>query len=440
MPPGALERRGVSLAGYHHLDGRPGFKIAIQEIEGRWYLYLAHFWHSGWSILDVTDPTNPTLENYIEGPPNTTTKQIQVADGLMITGLEMPPDAGGPVDGPSYSRDRPYETGAYLWDIEADPTDPELVGHYETGGAGTHRNFYAGGDYAYMCASPEGFERSKLGDGPNPVKNFFLTVVDVSDPADPEEVARWMWPGQHPDDEEDREATYFHGPAYVVDDRAYLSYGRVGCVTLDVADPESPELVNRANPVPGFGGVVSVHSFIPVPGTDLAAVNTETVSEWSPLHPDGHPVSITFLLDISDEREPGFRGADWKGPRVVSTMPLPTPEPEAPYDSYYEKVGWFGPHNQHHPRGEPTRMRTSDYLFVTYFNAGFRVFDISDPLVPREAGYFVPEEPTERIGTSRPSPDDGLGSHLEDVVVDSRGYAYCTDPQQGLFVLDVELL
>ncbi|MDX1747894.1 MAG: hypothetical protein R3324_18325, partial [Halobacteriales archaeon] len=311
MAPDPLEQSdNVSLVGYTDLDGRPGFKMALKRVGDRWLMYLANFFYSGWSVVDVTDPTDPTPLNAIDGPPNPMTLQVQVADDLLITSLERPREGYGLADSPM-DPDGEFETGAYLWDLETDPTEPELVGHYETGGAGTHRNFYTGGEYAYMCASPEGFEASTVADGPNPMKNFFLTVVDVSNPAEPEEVARWMWPGQHPDDEAEREATYFHGPAYVLEDRAYLSYGRVGCVTLDVADPESPELVNRANPVPGFGGVVSVHSFIPVPGTDLAAVNTETVSEWSPLHPDGHPVSLTFLMDVSDEREPGFRGRDW---------------------------------------------------------------------------------------------------------------------------------
>ncbi|MFC7232336.1 hypothetical protein ACFQMM_14825 [Saliphagus sp. GCM10025308] len=59
MAPTAKERDAISLAGYTDLDGRPGFKMALQEVDGTWYMYVAHFWHSGWSVLDVTDPTDP---------------------------------------------------------------------------------------------------------------------------------------------------------------------------------------------------------------------------------------------------------------------------------------------------------------------------------------------------------------------------------------------
>jgi hypothetical protein len=439
MDSEAREQRNVSLVSHHDLDRKPAFKIAIDKFGSDWFLYLANLWEPGWAILNVTDPANPTIERRIEGPPNSYTKQIQVADGLMITGYERPLNGVGPVDGPYYDPSEPHETGADIWDVSADPTNPERLSHYETGGHGTHRNYYAGGDYAYMCACPDGYTPDEF-DGPNPKKNFLPVVVDVSDPANPVEVTRWTLPGQDPDDDVEPEATYFHGPAYVRGDRAYLSYGRGGCVILDVEDPTDPELVTRLNPGEGFGGFIGVHSFIPVPGTDLAVANTETNSEAPPGEPGGHPVSYTLLIDVSDERDPGYKGTDWQGPSVVSSMPFPQPEADAPYDSYYEKIGRFGMHNQHHPRGESTRLQSSEYIFMTYFNAGLRVFDISDPLVPTEAGYFVPTDPDVRTANSRPTTYEGLGSHLEDVLVDSRGYIYCTDPQQGLFILETDLL
>ena len=32
-------------------------------------------------------------------------------------------------------------------------------------------------------------------------------------------------------------------------------------------------------------------------------------------------------------------------------------------------------------------------MFLTYFNAGLRAVDVSDPLKPREVGCYVPETP-----------------------------------------------
>ena len=428
-----IESDNVSLAGYTDLDGRPGFKIDMQEVDGRWYLYLAHFWDSGWSVVDVTDPEDPELVNFVEGPEGIRTAQIQVADGRMVAGLEH--------RGSADDEDDPAAeyAGAYVFDVETDPTNPELLGHYQTGGRGTHRNFYNGGDYAFMCASPEGFEPTIEDRTTKPVKNFHLRIVDISDPTEPTEVSTFMWPGQHPNDVdvEPKENRYFHGPAYVEGDRAYLSYGRVGMVTLDISDISDPKLVNHLGFGEGLGGYNGVHSYIPIPGTDLAAVNSEAILEGSPLdHENGDPLGYTFLVDISEERPPGFTDLRHHGPRVVSSMPLPVPEPDAPYDSYYDKPGRFGPHNQHHPRGRECRLQSSDYLVMAYFNAGIRIFDISDPAVPREAGYYVPEDPDEQFG---PRPREGVGSQTEDVAVDSRGYVYCSDPNRGLMVLETDL-
>lgn len=430
MPDDPIEQHHVRSVGFHDLDGRPGFKIDVQERDGRWYLYLADFWHSGWSVLDMTDPSEPELLAHLDGPENTFTLQVQAADGLLVTSLERPRirDRRNSEELGLYAYDPadPYETGAYVWDIEGDPASPERLGHYETGGSGTHRNFYNGGRYAYMAAGPEGFTGKAL------------TVVDLADPTAPEEVGRWWWPGQSPDDEVAASEPYYgHGPAYVVDDIAYLSYGRVGAVVLDVSDPTDPTLINRID-FGDLGSWLGCHTAVPVPDTDLLAVNNEAILEGSPFDDDGDPLNYVFLVDVSDLDGEGFDGQQRRGPRIVSALPDPRPEAGLPYANYHERAGRFGPHNQHHYREGQPRLRTSDYLFMTWFNAGLRVFDISDPLAPTEAGYYVPGNPDTRIGYPRPG--SGLVSTFEDVVVDSRGYVYCTEPQQGLFVLETDLI
>ena len=101
-PRDPIFAENFDLVGYHDLDGRPAFKLALQVVADRWYLYTAHFWDRGWSVLDVTEPSQPELLAFLPGPANTATLQIQVADGLMLTSLEKPPDgaaAARPVAG-----------------------------------------------------------------------------------------------------------------------------------------------------------------------------------------------------------------------------------------------------------------------------------------------------------------------------------------------------
>ncbi|MDX1746111.1 MAG: hypothetical protein R3324_09260 [Halobacteriales archaeon] len=427
MAPGAAERDGVSLVGYHDLEGRPGFKIALQEVDGHWYLYYAGFWHSGWGVLDVTDPSNPTYLDWIDGPDNTLTLQVQVADGLMVTSLEKPRAGRGPVDGPEADPASPYEEGIYLWDVRSDPRRPTRVGHYQTGGEGTHRNFYVGGDLAYLASVPGGEFTGRL-----------LEIVDVSDPSHPERVSRWWWPGQRAGDGvEPTETYYLHGPAYVRGDRAYLSYGSVGAIVLDVSDPAAPEQCSRLD-FGDFGSWLGTHSAIPIPDTDLMVVNDEAILEGTPFESDGDPLNYAVIADISDIGEAGFVGQERRGPTLVSWLPHPRPSADVPFETYHDKPGRFGPHNQHHYRDDGTRYRSSETLAMTWFNAGLRLYDISNPLAPTEVAHSVPEKPARRVG--HPRPRTGLVGTFEDVVIDSRGYIYCTDPQQGLFVLESDRL
>jgi hypothetical protein len=60
-------------------------------------------------------------------------------------------------------------------------------------------------------------------------------------------------------------------------------------------------------------------------------------------------------------------------------------------EKYYDRPGRFGAHNilENLPSSGPWK----DVVFLTYFNAGLRAVDVSDPLRPTEVGYYVPETP-----------------------------------------------
>jgi hypothetical protein len=126
-------------------------------------------------------------------------------------------------------------------------------------------------------------------------------------------------------------------------------------------------------------------------------------------------------MDVSDEQSP----------RLISALPQPVPPAESGLTNFFAKGGRFGPHNQHHPNHQACLEDRDDIAYLTYFNAGLRVYDIRDPRTPKEIAYFIPPDPTQRIGT-RPSV---LVAQSEDVLVDRRGFIYLTHKNQGIHIL-----
>src|SRR2546428_13792012 len=84
IPPGSIASN-VRVVGYSDVDGRPPFKLSIRQASGRWYLYAGHLWHRGWTILDVTDPAKPSVANFVPGPENTWTIQMEISGAKPIS-------------------------------------------------------------------------------------------------------------------------------------------------------------------------------------------------------------------------------------------------------------------------------------------------------------------------------------------------------------------
>lgn len=400
FPEGRAYAENLEPVGYLPLEDRPAFKMAIHRDGERWYLYTAHFWHSGWSIIDITDISNPRFVRFIEGPENTWTLQVQIADGRMITSMErIPPGWGGDPDGS-------YDEGFIIWDL-SDPENPERQGDYRTGGSGTHRNYYDGGRYVHATALPDGYD------------GHIYQIVDIDDPLNPVEISRWWVPGQWLEGGEGGlpNSTFLHGGAYVKGDRAYLPYSAGGFVILDISDKTKPQLVSDLKFSPPFLDFIAVHTALPLNGKELVVVNSEAIREGG-----DEPLNHAAIVEISDE----------KNPRLISIFPLPAPGEHAPYKNFYEKGGRFGPHNQHQPQNQPCLYQGEDLVFLTYFNAGLRVYDIQDPRMPKEVAYFVPPDPKVRLG---PLPETALVGQTEDVLVDARGNIFISDKNHGIYIL-----
>ena len=399
LPKGAYAKN-VEFVSFTDVNGHIPFKLSIQEVNGRWFLYSASLYDRGWSVLDVTNPANPTVLNWIPGPPNTFTIQVDIAEGKMITALERS-QFGGDTD-PA----KPWDEGVLIWSL-GDPVHPEMLGHYRTGGLGTHRDGYYGGRYMYLSAGASGYSG-----------NIF-EIVDISDPAHPFEVSRWAPPELKLSDPDALNTAYphghgLHGPPVIVDNLAYLGFDNK-MVILDISDVKNPREVSEVKFDPPYHLLFAVHTVRPFPSRKIVETNSEGGCEAGP--------SQVSLIDVADPAKP----------KILSFFPVPVPPPDVPYKNFCERRGGFGAHNVNMLFHNPSVDHSDDILYMTYNNAGLRVFDIADARLPKEIGYFVPPDREKKPGES----DKAVvpSSNGSDVMVDARGYIYMSDTSQGMWIL-----
>jgi hypothetical protein len=272
----------------------------------------------------------------------------------------------------------------------ADPFDPRQIGWFDSTGRGVHRIVWTGGRYAYVSAIPDGFD------------DRIWVIVDLADPTAPVEAGRWWWPGAHsgggetPDWPQGRRYAAHH--ALIDGDRAYLGYNDAGMVILDISDVTSPTVVSTLRWHPCH----DTHTCMPLPGRDLLVVTDEETNDRCAKGP--HYVRI---VDISDDRDP----------HVVTIVPPPAGD-------FCERGLRFGPHNTHENR--PGSYRSAEVVFVTYFNAGLRVYDLADPQQPVELAHYIPE-----------LPEGQQDIQINDVFVDDGGLVHITDRVDGgVYILE----
>jgi hypothetical protein len=251
-----------------------------------------------------------------------------------------------------------------------------------------HRIVYEGGPLAYVSATPDGFSER------------IWVVVDVSDPAHPVEVARWWWPGMGPGETPDwpeREVRSVHH-GLIAGDRAYVGLWDSGMVILDIADLAAIGVVSHL----GWKVGGNTHTCMPLLGRDLAIVTDEAVRDGC--DDDPHMVRV---VDVADESRP----------QVVATCPVPEGD-------FCERGLRFGAHCLHENR--PGSYRSDHVVFVTYFNAGLRVYDLSQADRPVEIAHWIPE-----------CPPGQAAAQINDVWVGEDLLVYVTDRVNGgVYVLE----
>ena len=164
-----------------------------------------------------------------------------------------------------------FTGGLAIYDVSK-PAAPKLITKWMTAGKGVHRYDFDG-RYAYISPTAEGY-----------VGNIAM-ILDLADPAKPKEVGRWWIPGQWQAGGEhypwgDGVAPRCHHPLRL-GDRLYVSYWHHGLFILDISDMSKPKAIAHLNSSPAFPH--PTHTCLRIPqklkGRDIMVVADEDVAK-----------------------------------------------------------------------------------------------------------------------------------------------------------------
>ena len=423
------EARNVELVAHHDLNGNGdgGEGMAIQRRpDGRRILYLAHEGQKTClSVLDVTNPSAPSLLNQLPSP------------GPGVTRCNSLSLAGDVLAVANQTR-RPGEKPAGMWLLDvsdlarvqrARSLDDLRLAFFDTSGPssrGVHWLWSVDGEFAHLATGAADFAPT------DPHDDQFYMLVDVRDPRHPREAGRWWLPGTRAGDAclpgclPRRQPIDDGYRAHDVEifpqrpDRAYVGYIDGGAITLDIsgladvragrAATFAPRLVSRLDYSPPF--TAWTHTVQPLFDRGLAIVSDEAVQERCKDAP-----KLVWIVDIRDEANPV----------IVATAPLP-----ANVADLCARGGVFGAHNLHPSFPSSTSAQLRNTFVGSFFNGGvriYRLFDVSLPGAPpevKEIGFFIPAAVP---GSSRPI-------QINHVIVDEKGLIYAADRiNGGLYVL-----
>src|SRR6266705_2454838 len=198
------------------------------------------------------------------------------------------------------------------------------------------------------------------------------------------------------------------GVMQILDRKKLLPPTYGGTYIGDADDPTNDQLlsaqVGRMDMSPDQGG----HTSMPVFGVAPKSLQCSSSACPGTPSPDVRDIVVLtseagncdsqhwgFIVDVSTENSinpPNTARQDpWQGPMVLSTLWVnPQSGEKYPRGNYCLRGQRFGTHSTEENFGNPYYGRLT---FTSYFNAGIRAWDITDPQGAEAAGFYVPAAP-----------------------------------------------
>jgi len=327
--------------------------------------------------VETSDPTKPTVSTYL-----TTTSMIDPWESLKVNerrqllgGVNALNANGGPeID---------------LYDISSDCRFPQLITSFAVG-TGADGGFVAAIRGHEGSFAPDGltYYGSNLGPG------GYIYPIDISNTSKPKLLTQWFTPV----------ITRDHGMSISDDgNRAYFTlFGQGqaavgagnpvtnGLIIADVSDVQKrvadPQIKVISTLLWGDGGGAQHTIPVMIKGkpylifVDEAGSGGNSLAGWTNSCNMGLPPwNFARIVDISDE----------VNPKIVSRLMLEVNDPKNCDKVLPDLAGISGfTYGSHYCSVDNKKNATT--LACGYFESGIRVFDIRDPLRPKEIAYFNP--------------------------------------------------
>lgn len=384
-------RKNLRLLGHDELNGfGNGGQIVVKRFGRKKFAFVGHMKGKAFTILDVRDPSKPEVVYQKEAYPGTLSHKVRVyKDRYLFLNCERARE--GDVS--------TFDSGFRIFDLK-DINEPKEVSYAKVNGRGVHR-FWVDEEreWALLPSFVDGFD------------GRILLIYDIKDLTNPKEIARWWYPGQKTSDPEEKSKAFWlskgktyraHGPPVVVGNRLYVGYWDAGALILDCSDITQMPIVSQRNLSPPYGG--NTHTVLPVTreikGRKWVIVTDESMAEYCK-----EEKKLLWIMDATEESN------------LVPVATFSVPD-----KGFCKQGGKFGAHNIHEDTTLP-----NDEIHASWFNAGVRVIDVSNPYTPREVAYYIPPFDKKKQKVIQ----------TNDLFVDDRGLIYSIDRiHAGVHVLE----
>jgi hypothetical protein len=373
-------------------EGRPGTEVGagfntVRVYDGIAYLAGYSFPQTLYGVLiaDVRDPRNMKPLSFIPCNPGARCAYLRVnrEKHILIFGHDAEAASPNKLKAGELAR-----SGWSFYDVN-DPAHPKELSFVPAVAGGKTHGMDADDHYVYGC-SQYSSDLSREG----------LQIIDYSDPAHAGTVATWHVQGMSKGEEYDPldragpdgkpQLIQCHEIVYY-NDRLYLAWRDAGMKILDVKDRSKPVLLGTYDYVPPFHGgfLGAAHTAAPVvvePGQNPnLVVMTDEIFDC--------PNGFGRIVDVSDMNNPDVI-AKKRSANIQTISTFRVSHVQDVFDYAKKEFYCAAPGGPAGQLSNTTHLpwfdrRSPSLVYVTWYDEGVRVMDITNPFAPKFTGFFL---------------------------------------------------